>query len=160
LRRVNVLAHSDTPGISDPPTRMCRSGLCRPTRRGVEGSPPVATVSSKAIMAAVEQAFSTGGGRWRDTSSRRTLLPSQWKMVRIGPSADGFGGELVIDVTVEGGKITDIEVVESQETPFIARYGFQRTGSPRSSKRRDQLEDGERCHLHQQSLAWKRWRRR
>jgi len=25
-------------------------------------------------------------------------------------SADGFGGELVIDVTVEGGKITDIEV--------------------------------------------------
>src|SRR5690606_11104509 len=40
-------------------------------------------------------------------------------------SADGFGGELVIDVTVEGGKIADIEVVESQETRVNADTAFK-----------------------------------
>ena len=40
-------------------------------------------------------------------------------------SADGFGGELVIDVAVEGGKITDIVDVDSQEAPFIADTAFK-----------------------------------
>jgi len=40
-------------------------------------------------------------------------------------SAAGFGGELVLDVTVEGGRITAIEVVESSETPFIADAAFK-----------------------------------
>ncbi|NLM38889.1 MAG: FMN-binding protein, partial [Firmicutes bacterium] len=32
----------------------------------------------------------------------------------------GFGGDLVVDVTVAGGKITDIAVVEHADTPFLA----------------------------------------
>src|SRR5690554_667301 len=32
----------------------------------------------------------------------------------------GFGGELVVDVTVSGGTIIDITVVEHEDTPFLA----------------------------------------
>src|SRR5690554_7152416 len=35
-------------------------------------------------------------------------------------SAQGFMGELGVDVTIEGGRITAIDVRPHQETPFIA----------------------------------------
>ena len=38
--------------------------------------------------------------------------------------AQGFGGELVLAVTIAGGKISNIEVDESQEPPFIADPAF------------------------------------
>jgi len=56
----------------------------------------------------------------------------RWSRLRIDVadgvhrgSAAGFGGELVLDVTVEGGTISAIEVVESSETPFIADAAFK-----------------------------------
>ena len=51
------------------------------------------------------------------------ILP--WATVCTVGSAEGFGGTLVLDVTVEGGKITAIEIVETSETPFIADTAFK-----------------------------------
>ncbi len=39
-------------------------------------------------------------------------------------SAAGFGGDVILAVTISGGKITDIAVVQSAETPFIAKPAF------------------------------------
>lgn len=39
--------------------------------------------------------------------------------------ANGFGGEMVVAVTVAGGTITDVEIVSNSETPFIAGPAFE-----------------------------------
>ncbi|NLL42935.1 MAG: FMN-binding protein, partial [Firmicutes bacterium] len=72
-----------------------------------------ATATSKAVLAAVEQALS---GEAADAASYA---------INVGDgthrgSAAGFGGELIVEVTVAGGEIAEIEVVEHSETPFIA----------------------------------------
>ncbi|HPU64459.1 MAG TPA: FMN-binding protein, partial [Limnochordia bacterium] len=77
--------------------------------------------TSKALLEAVEKAVSGV------TEASKAAEPFAI-LVEDGTyrgSADGFGGELVIDVTVEGGKITNIEVVQSEETPFIADTAFK-----------------------------------
>ncbi|WP_461367957.1 FMN-binding protein, partial [Candidatus Darwinibacter acetoxidans] len=79
-----------------------------------------ATVSSKAIMRAVEQALEQAS----DAPAVEPFAIDVADGVHRG-SAAGFGGELVLDVTVEGGRITAIEVVESNETPFIADAAFK-----------------------------------
>ncbi|WP_461361178.1 FMN-binding protein, partial [Candidatus Darwinibacter acetoxidans] len=79
-----------------------------------------ATVSSKAIMRAVEQALEQAS----DAPAVEPFAIDVADGVHRG-SAAGFGGELVLDVTVEGGRITAIEVVESSETPFIADAAFK-----------------------------------
>ena len=123
IAAVNVLAHSDTPGISDPAYENVPQRIVQANSPQVEIASG-ATVSSKAIMAAVEQALAQAV----DGAATEAAVEAFTIAVDDGTyraSADGFGGELVIDVTVEGGKITDIEVVESQETPFIADTAFK-----------------------------------
>ncbi|MDD3782213.1 MAG: RnfABCDGE type electron transport complex subunit D [Limnochordia bacterium] len=123
IAAVNVLAHSDTPGISDPAYENVPQRIVQANSPQVEIASG-ATVSSKAIMAAVEQALAQAvdGGETLAAVEPFTIAVEDGT---YRASADGFGGELVIDVTVEGGKITDIEVVESQETPFIADTAFK-----------------------------------
>ena len=118
---VNVLKHSDTPGLSDPAI----SGI--PASIVAANSPDVdavsgATVTSQAIMKAASQALqqaATGGA-----------LPADGYTIQVSDgthrgTAQGYGGELVLDVTVSGGKISEIVVVESSETPFIADGAFK-----------------------------------
>lgn len=38
---------------------------------------------------------------------------------------EGFGGDMEVAVTFVGGNITDIEIVEDNETPFIAANAFK-----------------------------------
>ena len=123
IAAVNVLAHYDTPGFSDPAYENVPQRILQANSPQVEIASG-ATVSSKAIMAAVEQALAQAvdGG---ETLAAVEPLTIAGEDGTYRASADGFGGELVIDVTVEGGKITDIEVVESQETPFIADTAFK-----------------------------------
>jgi len=80
-----------------------------------------ATISSKAIMQAVEQALEQASGAPAAEPYAITVADG----VHRG-RADGFGGELVVEVTVEGGRITAIEVVENSETPFVADNAFKK----------------------------------
>jgi uncharacterized protein with FMN-binding domain len=83
---------------------------------GVSG----ATVTSGAILEAVEAALSSDG---EDEAAADVYDITLADGVYEG-RAQGFGGELVLAVTIEGGKISKIDVVESQETPFIADPAF------------------------------------
>jgi RnfABCDGE-type electron transport complex D subunit len=126
IAAVNVLKHSDTPGISDPayanvPQRIVTANS--PQVEAVSG----ATVSSTSIMKAVQKALDQASG---DTSAV-TVEERTGYAIAVGDgvyraSAEGFGGELVLDVTVEGGKISAIEVVSNSETPFIASQAFDK----------------------------------
>ncbi|HBG01488.1 MAG TPA: hypothetical protein DDW87_07945, partial [Firmicutes bacterium] len=117
ISSVNILSHADTPGISDPAI----SGM--PERIVAANSADVdavsgATVTSGAIKKGVQQALAQAA----DSGSSPGL---GLFAINVGDgvhqgSAQGFGGELVLDVTVADGKITEIVVVESSETPFVA----------------------------------------
>jgi uncharacterized protein with FMN-binding domain len=73
---------------------------------------------------AVEKAVSGAGEREEDAAAVEPFAIGVGDGVHRG-SAEGFGGTLVLDVTVEGGKITAIEIVETSETPFIADTAFK-----------------------------------
>ena len=117
IAAVNILSHSDTPGISDPAISGMPERIVAANSADVD-SVSGATVTSGAIKKGVQQALAqaTDGG-----SSPRLdpFVISDGDGVYQG-HAQGFGGELILDVTVADGKITEIVVVESSETPFIA----------------------------------------
>ncbi|NLL48780.1 MAG: FMN-binding protein, partial [Firmicutes bacterium] len=80
-----------------------------------------ATVTSKAVLEAVEKAVS---------GEAAVAEPAATYEIKVGDgtyrgSAQGFGGELVLDVTVSGGKITEIVIGDNSETPFIAGNAFK-----------------------------------
>ena len=129
IAAVNVLKHTDTPGISDPayasiPQRIVDANS--PQVEAVSG----ATVSSDAIMRGVQQALVQAAGESVPVEPSETPGATASFDIAVGDgvhrgSAEGFGGTLVLDVTVEGGKITAIEIVETSETPFIADTAFK-----------------------------------
>jgi len=114
ITEIEVVEHSDTPFIADPAIEKLLPAI-------VEAQGPVdavsgATATSKAVLAAVEQAVS---GAVEEPAASPTYEISVGDGTHRG-SAEGFGGKLVLDVTVAEGKITEIEVVEHSDTPFIA----------------------------------------
>jgi len=126
IASVTILKHSDTPGFSDPAI----SGI--PGRIVAANDPAVdvasgATISSEAIMTAVRDALQSAAGSSTTNGSASTTGFA----VTVGDGVhqgrgQGFGGPLVLDVVVAGGKITEIRVVESSETPFIANSAFEK----------------------------------
>jgi uncharacterized protein with FMN-binding domain len=118
ISKIDVVESQETPFIADPafdtmlPAIVAAQGLVD----GVSG----ATVTSGAILEAVEAALSSDG---EDEAAADVYDITLADGVYEG-RAQGFGGELVLAVTIEGGKIAEIEVVESQETPFIADPAF------------------------------------
>src|SRR5690606_20451313 len=119
IAAVNVLQHSDTPGISDLAYEQVPQAIVAANSPQVDTASG-ATISSRAIIKAVEEAL-------KQAEAAPAVEPFAIEVadgVHRG-SAQGFGGELVLDVTVEGGRITAIEVVENSETPFIAENAFK-----------------------------------
>ena len=84
-----------------------------------------ATVTSKAVFEAIENALGAGEDTSESTQSQKSFNISVGDGVYQG-SAKGFGGDLVIEVTIKSGEITELEIVESKETPFIAEGAFKR----------------------------------
>ncbi len=110
ITEIVVVENSETPFIAGNALKDLPLAI-------VEAQGPVdtvsgATVTSKALMEAVENALLGG-------TEAETYAISVGDGTHRG-TAKGFGGELVLDVTVSGGKITEIVVVENSETPFIA----------------------------------------
>ena len=123
ITEVNVLQHSDTPGISDPAFATVPELIVAANSTQVDVVSG-ATVTSDAIMRAAQRALEQAAGEVAVTT------PTAGFNITVDDgvhrtNAEGFGGELVLDVTVSGGKITEIEIVESAETPFIANSAFE-----------------------------------
>ncbi|MDI9412740.1 MAG: FMN-binding protein, partial [Bacillota bacterium] len=74
---------------------------------------------------AIENALGAGEDTSESTQSQKSFNISVGDGVYQG-SAKGFGGDLVIEVTIKSGEITELEIVESKETPFIAEGAFKR----------------------------------
>ncbi|HHT89776.1 MAG: FMN-binding protein [Bacillota bacterium] len=100
---VTVRPHEETPFIADEALKTLTESVLESQSANVE-IVSGATYTSKAFIAAVEQA----------------LFKASLEDGTYSGAADGFGGPLKVTVTVAGGSITAVEIVEQSETPFIA----------------------------------------
>lgn len=105
ITAIEVRPHQETPFIADEAIETLKNNILQSQNPNVE-IVSGATYTSKAVIAAVEQAVNKASTSFEDG-------------VYTG-SADGFGGTLTVEVTVSGGAISKVVVTENSETPFIA----------------------------------------
>ncbi|NLJ79938.1 MAG: RnfABCDGE type electron transport complex subunit D [Firmicutes bacterium] len=115
IASVLVTGHSDTPGISDGafekiPERIVALGASKVD--AVSG----ATVSSEAIMKAVQNALEKAGTPLSEGVMAYSIPPDG----TYRGQGTGFGGELSLEAVVKEGRLAEIVIVESSETPAIA----------------------------------------
>lgn len=120
IAAVKVLEHQETLGISDEVVKVM------PQRIAEANSPDVdlvsgATVTSKAIAVAVQKALDQA--EVKEPGGSQGLAANVPDGVYRGKGA-GFNGDVVVDVTVAGGRITALEVVEHADTPLYAQGAF------------------------------------
>jgi uncharacterized protein with FMN-binding domain len=111
ITNVKVIEHSETAGISDPAIEGIPAAIVE------AGSPEVdvvsgATLTSNAIKEAVNNAIAVASGN-------ATAL-EYVDGVFEGSSDAGMNAGLKVSVTVEGGKIVNVEVIEHDETPGMS----------------------------------------
>jgi len=123
ITNVEVVEHDETPGIADPAIEGVPAAIVE------AGSPNVdvvsgATLTSEAIMDAVQNALSGGSGEEEPAEEEPAVEEPDISTIPDGTyegvSDAGMHAGLKVAVTVEGGKITNVEVVAHDETPGIS----------------------------------------
>lgn len=109
ISAIDVVSHSETPGISDPAFDGVVPAIVQSQSTAVD-TISGATYTSKAIMEAVESAISKAKGL------------ADGAHTGVG---QGFGGEIQVEVTVEGGKVSAVNVLSHSETPGISDPAFK-----------------------------------
>ncbi|WP_422487157.1 FMN-binding protein [Gudongella sp. DL1XJH-153] len=120
---VEVIEHDETDGIADPAIEEVPAAIVE------AGSPNVdvvsgATLTSDAIMDAVQNALSGDSGSEEPEEEEEAIEEPEIEFIvdgtYEGTSDAGMYEGLRVSVTVEGGKITNVEVIEHSETEGIA----------------------------------------
>lgn len=114
ITNVEVVEHGETEGISDPALEQIPEEIVE--KNGTD----VAVVSgasstSNGIIEAVNNALGTGGG-----TEGVAANPADMEDGTYTATVDGHNGPLTVDVTIEAGAITDVTVVEHEESTGIA----------------------------------------
>ena len=114
---VKVIAHEETPGISDPAISGVPEAIVAANYYDVDVVSG-ATFTSQAIMEAVKLALEAGpvGGEEPKIPSDLVYVDGVYE----GSSDKGMYPGLKVQVTVEGGKIVDVKVIAHDETPGIS----------------------------------------
>ncbi len=111
MAALEVRPHQETPFIAGPAIESLREDILAAQSVNVDVVVG-ATVTSKALLAAVEQALQKAAISFKDG-------------VYTG-SAAGFNGPIKVEVTVSGGAIALVEILEQDETPFIAKAALEK----------------------------------
>lgn len=105
IKSIAVVESSDTPGLSDSAfDEIIAVVLAAQNTEGIEAVSG-ATASSNGILEAIGSALASSA-------------PSG--PVTYTGTGEGYAGEVVVKVTMEGGNIIAIEVVESSDTPGLS----------------------------------------
>lgn len=110
MTAVKVRPHQETPFIAGPAIESLTEDILAAQSADLDVVAG-ATVTSKAVLAAVEQTLQKASISFKDG-------------VYTG-SADGFNGPVRVEVTVSGGAIVKVVVLEQDETPFIAKNALE-----------------------------------
>ena len=127
---MRVVSHAETPGVGD----VITTGDFQKQFIGKNHEDPIvagddvdavsgATISSAAMINSIRGAVKLIAENYLGFASAKVDIADVSDGTYQG-SAPGMGGAVVVEVTVQGGKITAIEVIEQDETPtyFVESY--------------------------------------
>ena len=109
---IEIAQHSETPSIADSAFEELIYAVIETQSTEVDVVSG-ATKTSEAFLQAIRQAL----------GELNAEIPTPGDIFR--GIAEGFGGELVVDVQLENGSIADIQVAEHSETASIAEPAFE-----------------------------------
>lgn len=124
---VVVLEHEETEGASDPAIEGIPEAIVENKSTKVDIISGV-TYSSNAIMAAVENALGIG------------KLDTVYTDGTYEGTADGYGGPLTVEVTVEEGEIASVEVTDHSETDGLADPAIEEVPASIIAKNRPDVD--------------------
>ena len=107
---VTVTEHAETEGLADPAIEEVPAAIVGSNSTDVD-TVSGATVTSNAIMSAVEDAVSGGGATGGDSEASGDAVVE---------TVEGHNGPLTVEVTMDGDTITDVTVTEHSETEGLA----------------------------------------
>jgi len=109
IAKIDVRPHEETPFVAGPAIEQLVKTIVETQSTDVDVVSG-ATYTSKALIAAVQQAVRKAEG-FKDGVYTGT--------------AEGFGGPVKVEVTVANGAISQVVVLENDETPFIAENAIK-----------------------------------
>ena len=122
LVRIRILDHEETPDLADPAIVAVTEEILARQKVEVDVHSG-ATVTSEAIMRAIEDAARGAlagrgdGGEFDDLSS----IPDG----SYQGSAEGFRGEVVVEVEFSSGRLIRVEIMSHEETPELAEPAIE-----------------------------------
>ncbi len=120
LTDVEIVSHKESPNVSDPAIKQIPQVMIDEQTVEVDAVSG-ATMSSEGIKAAVRDALAEFGGQGPadvpiDISA---LLPGKYT-----GTARGFSSDITVEVTVAGGKITEITIISQDDTAEVSGPAF------------------------------------
>ena len=131
---VNLTGDNETPGIGSKAIEELPGKIVEAQSADVDGVAG-ATTTSNAIKEAVKAAMAEAG--LENAAAVETTEPAADDValtVALADAADGtysataqgFGGDITVDVTLSGGKIADVKIVGDSETPGLGAVAVEK----------------------------------
>jgi len=116
---IKVLSHQETERIADPAFEELREAVLAAQSTEVD-KVSGATVTSEAYLEAIREILREAG------IGEDEIEPEEEAQMEIFTgSAEGYGGEIILEVKLVDGEIIEIEIVEHAETEDIADPAFE-----------------------------------
>ena len=125
IASVDIVQHEETAGLSDAAIKEVPAAIVKKNSTKVDAVSG-ATVTSKAIMAAVDAALANAGGSassGKAEKARKNAAVTYTAGTYEG-TAMGMNGPLTLEVTFSKDAITDIQVKSSKETGHVGDPAF------------------------------------
>ncbi|HCX79239.1 MAG TPA: hypothetical protein DG577_07490 [Firmicutes bacterium] len=118
LTDVEIVSHKESPNVSDPAIKQIPQVMIDEQTVEVDAVSG-ATMSSEGIKAAVRDALAEFGGQADVPIDISSLLPGKYT-----GTARGFSSDITVEVTVAGGKITEITIISQDDTAEVSGPAF------------------------------------
>ena len=127
---VNLTGDNETPGIGSKAIEELPGKIVEAQSADVDGVAG-ATITSNAVKEAVKKAMAEAG---LEDAAAESAADDAALTVALEDAADGtysataqgFGGDITVDVTLSGGKIADVKIVGDSETPGLGAVAVEK----------------------------------
>ena len=127
---VNLTGDNETPGIGSKAIEELPGKIVEAQSADVDGVAG-ATITSNAVKEAVKAAMAEAG---LEDAAAESATDDAALTVALEDAADGtysataqgFGGDITVDVTLSGGKIADVKIVGDSETPGLGAVAVEK----------------------------------
>ncbi|WP_440894830.1 FMN-binding protein [Amphibacillus sp. Q70] len=123
IASVTILDHSETEDISDSAFDKVPDAIVENNSTAVDVASG-ATITSEAIMAAVNNALGSSSASGTESEDNETDPDVAYEDGTYTGSADGFNEPIEVEVTVENGEIASVTILDHSETEDISDPAF------------------------------------